>query len=300
LPYVAFIFVTAAFTLLSLGRSLVARELDLPILVLCSMTLLLAANLFVGGVMRDARGLHWSLSRGLLRTLNVLAYQLPIIAALACVVMMAGSLRADEIVFSQAGEPWRFYAFDSPIALGACLLFGACLIPEGAREPNALVGLRQSEPRTRRARLLLLSEWTYLVAMCGVLALAFFGGWRLPFVSAADHAALVRYQVLGAVLFQLKVCALVASVAALRWAFCHIHVDQLRRVWLTYCIPLAALCVAATAGWIVLVRMQVFSSAREGMSPALLFSCVLACLYVARRASLHIRSANTHAVNPWL
>ena len=135
LPYFVFIMDSAWLTLLAMNRTIWARELDLPVLFLGSLTALCATALVVGG--REP-GRRFSLLAGLRHVLLTLVFQTPVLSAMACAVLLSGSLRSDDILAAQGGWPWQWFAFASPVALGIFVLLLLGLVPVVSRAPGAL------------------------------------------------------------------------------------------------------------------------------------------------------------------
>ena len=139
LPYFVFIMDSAWLTLLAMNRTIWARELDLPVLFLGSLTALCATALVVGG---RAPGRRFSLLSGLRHVLLTLVFQAPVLSAMACAVLLSGSLRSDDILAAQGGWPWQWFAFASPVALGIFVLLLLGLVPVVGRAPGASDGGR--------------------------------------------------------------------------------------------------------------------------------------------------------------
>jgi NADH:ubiquinone oxidoreductase subunit H len=299
LPYFVFVVDSAWLTLLALNRTIWARELDLPVLFLGSLTVLAATALIVGG--RQPRR-RFSFFGGLSAVSSTLLFQTPVLAALVCAVLLAGSLRSDDILAAQGGWPWQWFAFESPIALALFALLVLGLVPVIARPSAALsasladesggVGLRQ---RTT------LSEWSHLILTSGIISLIFLGGPRVPAVRALEPAASAWLQVFGALLFQLKALSISACVLAIRFATGHISLARVGRLGLRLVLPAACACVVACYFWTFGGRNPIFAAANVPVSYCSVFFCVLCGAHVlwavlGQRAGKGSRSL----INPWL
>ena len=178
LPYFVFIADSAWLTLLAMNRTIWARELDLPVLFLGSLTALCATALVLGG--REA-GQRFSLLRGLRHVLLTLVFQTPVLAAMGSAVLLSGSLRSDDILAAQGSWPWQWFAFASPVALAIFVLLLLGLVPVMSRAPGALqAAVSDAGGGPLRKRSTTLPEWSHLILTSGVIALVFLGGPRVP------------------------------------------------------------------------------------------------------------------------
>jgi NADH-quinone oxidoreductase subunit H len=299
LPYFVFIVDSAWLTLLALNRTIWARELDLPVLFLGSLTALSATALVVGG--RES-GRRFSLLGGLRAVLVTLLFQAPVLAAMACAVLLSGSLRSDDILAAQGGWPWQWFAFESPVALAVFALLLLGLVPVLSRSSGALQAvLEGGTAARRRGRLTTLPEWSHLILTSGVISLVFLGGPRVPGVAAFDPSAGVWLQVFGALLFQAKAAALLSAVLSLRFAASHVSLSEVSGLGLRFVLPCALACVVATYSWAFGSQSPIFAAARLPLSCALFFFCALCVAHVVLRVLGQLAGERPRsAVNPWL
>lgn len=298
LPYFVFIIDSAWLTLLAMSRTIWARELDLPVLFLGSLTALCATALVLGG---RAPGRRFSLLSGLRHVLLALVFQTPVLAAMASSVLLSGSLRSDDILAAQGGWPWQWFAFASPIALGIFVLLVLGLVPVLSRAPGALSSaISDTSPRPREKRRTTLAEWSHLILTSGVISLVFLGGPRVPGF-AADAAASLWLQVLGALLFQLKAVLVLGTVLVLRFASNQVRLSEVAGLGVRYVLPGAVLLLAGTYFWAFGAQSPLFAAARVPLSRGLFFLCVLCGVHVALRViGLFTTERARSAVNPWL
>lgn len=299
LPYFVLIIDSAWLTLLALNRVIWARELDLPVLFLGSVTALCATALVIGG--REP-GRRFSLFRGLRSVLVTLAFQAPVLAAMTCAVLLSGSLRSDDILAAQGGLPWQWFAFESPIGLAVFVLLLLALVPVLSRSPGAvqaaLEGAAAAPPRKRATTL---PEWSHLILTSGIVALVFLGGPRLPGVRAFDPGTSVWLQVFAALLFQAKAACVLLGVLALRFAASYVSLEEVARLGLRVVVPAAAMCVVATYFWAFGSQSPILAAARVPLSCALFFFCALCALHLVLRVMGQLAGERPRsAVNPWL
>ena len=299
LPYFVFIADSAWLTLLAMNRTIWARELDLPVLFLGSLTALCATSLVLGG--REP-GRRFSLLRGLRHVLLTLVFQTPVLVAMACAVLLSGSLRSDDILAAQGGWPWQWFAFTSPVSLCVFVLLMLGLVPVISRAPSALrAALSDSASDAKRQRRTTLPEWSHLILTSGVISLVFLGGPRVPGFAAADPAAGPWLSVLAALLFQAKAIAVMASVLVLRFATGQVRISELSGLGVRVLLPACALFLVATYFWEFGGQSPILSAARVPLSYGLFFLCALCVTHVVVRVAGQLAGDRPRsAVNPWL
>ena len=87
----------------------------------------------------------------------------------------------------------------------------------------------------------------------------------------------------------------------MRWALCHIGVEQAKGVLLKYLLPLTPCVLAGTVLWSLGAKLPLIASARGALSAAFIFMCLFALLYLIERVARELRRPGTQAsVNPWL
>ena len=299
LPYFVFIMDSAWLTLLAMNRTIWARELDLPVLFLGSLTALCATALVVGG---RQPGRRFSLIRGLRHVLLTLVFQVPVIAAMACAVLLSGSLRSDDILSAQGGWPWQWFAFASPVALGIFVLLVLGLVPVVSRAPSALeAAVSDANPGRSRRPSTTLPEWSHLILTSGVISLVFLGGPRLPGLAVADSAMGIWLQVCGALLFQAKAVLVLSSVLLLRFATNQVRLSEVAQLGVRYLLPGALLLLVASYFWAFGSQSPLFLAARVPLSHGLFFLCALCAAHVVLRVTTQLSGERPRSpVNPWL
>jgi len=279
----------------ALGVPLVARELDLPILLLAAGSALTVAS-FLSQL--SQRGKLTPLA-GLGRALWVLMAQLPLAAALLVGVLSVGSLRADDFASAQAGMPWRFLAFASPIHFMALLMGIFSLVPEGTLTSSASSSLPR--PPAKRWPALPGVEWAHLVLAAGLLSITLLGGFAVPWLSELDRTGSAGRMATGAVLLVIKTFGIVVLVAALRWALGRVSVEQCRGALLRVGLPAALALPVAAKLWTIGAEGLVLSAYRGVIALALFVATSLTCVLVARRLGQNLRLQRGEAsINPWL
>jgi hypothetical protein len=196
---------------------------DVSVLALVAFSGALAMALLVGTTHER------SSARGALR---VASRMVPAVIALAFALVVAGSLRGDELTGAQGAAPWGFFALRSPAHAVLALVFCTPFARRG--------GDGQGAPLPRAIE-------TLVARLHAALAVVvFFGGWRLPLAPLHVHGSLAW---LAAGVFVAKVLLLAAAVDRVRAA---LPVQGLgaavRSAWLRLA-PLAAAAGLGAAAW---------------------------------------------------
>lgn len=285
-------------SLLALGAlsvPLVARELDLPILLLAAGSALTVAGGLSQLIQRD----RLAALPALRRALWVLVAQLPLASALLVGVLSVASLRADDFATAQAGMPWRFLAFASPIHFMALLLGVFALVPEATLSSSPSSSLPR--PITRGSPALPAVEWAHLVVSAGLLSVTLLGGFAVPWLSELDRLSSAGRMATGAVLLVLKTFGLVLLVAALRWALGRVSVEQCREALLRVGLPASVVLPVLAKLWTIGAEGLVLSAYRGVIALALFVATALTCLLVVRRLGQNLRlHRGEPSINPWL
>ncbi len=295
LSYVVFAGASAILAANALGIPLVARELDLPALVVLSFTALAFSSLVFGAP--GERSL-WTRAR---RALLVVVQALPALAALGCLGVSVGSFGPDALRLAQGALPWEWLAFKSPVLLGAALLLVLSLVPEASRGRSleTVVSARRAEHGRRHVATAATGTAQLLIGS-GVAAQAFFGGTALP---GAGQSLVPSFGVAlaGVALLLLKSWAIAAAVAGLRWTLGRVDIDEVRGLTLRVGLPVAAVLL----GLATLAEQAPFAhllavSAR-GMAWAGLAGWLTLGALIARRAAPgRALAPSDRGPNPWL
>lgn len=207
---------------------------------------------------------------GLRATAQMLSYEIPMGIMVLCVLLMAGSSAADDIVTSQVGY-WHgiipsWYIFQQPIA---AILFFVCILAESNRAPFDLAECEQeliagfhTEYSSMKFALFFLGEYIHMLAASAFLSVLFLGGWHAPFVDLliskiatgeATAQPLMHTGLLGLLGVGLKIGVLLAKVVALvalmmwvRWTLPRFRFDQLMKLAWRALIPLSLVLLLVT------------------------------------------------------
>jgi hypothetical protein len=156
----------------------------------------------------------------------------PSCAALACALVISGSLRADELTAAQGAAPWGFFALRSPAHALLAIVFATWAARrEGGAESSALPRACERFVATLHAAL-------------GVIV--FFGGWRLPFAPQHVHGPLV---LACAAVFAVKTLLVAWAVDRLRAALPPRSLGVAARATFFRLLPAAIVAGVGAAAW---------------------------------------------------
>ena len=254
-PYLVFVGVSATFVVMPFGQYLIAADLDVGILYVLAVTSLVTIGLLSGGWASNNK---YSLLGGIRSAAQIVSYEVPGAIAVACIVMMTGSLRLQEIIRAQGGWPWEWFLFKNPVTFGLFFLYFTTALAEGNRAPfdlpeaeSELVAGYSTEYSGMRYLFFFFAEWANVFVMCGIASALFLGGWQVPGLSAGAQEAHLGLQALGALVFLLKAWVLIFVVIWIRWTLPRVRVDQMMMLCWKWLVPMAFVAFALCAGWVV-------------------------------------------------
>jgi len=293
--YLTFVVTSAVLAALCLGLPLVARELDVPALVVVSFTALSLTSLVFGAP--GERSL-WARAR---RALLVVAQAVVALLALGAVGLTVGSFGTDSLALAQGAAPWQWLAFRGPVLFGAATLLFLSLVPEAShgRSLATVLGPVRGKPERRHLGTALAGQAQLLLGS-GVLALAFFGGACAPGIPLSLAPALGP--ALGGVLVVLvKTWVIAALVTGVRWALGGVDVDEVRGLTLRVGVPGAALVF----GLSLLARRAPFERLLAVSDSGLAWAClvgsvVLLVALLRRGVPRRVALEGERGPNPWL
>lgn len=280
-------------TAVSLGRGLVAREIDLPIVVAAAFVSLGVASLLFGAP--GDRGFTARLRRVPL----VFARSVPVAAALGVVVLRIESFGPDDLALAQGPLPWHWLALRGPLELGVVLAAVAALVPDPAHGRAPSQALEVPAARGARAAVTRLLGHVELVVVSGVLAVAFFGGARVtaaPMLSLTFGVALA-----GTVVLLLKTWAIAGAVLGLRVLLGHVDLVESGAVLLRTVVPSSCVMFGA----VLMSRRLPIGAWFGGNEASVAVACLLGCLVVGVVLGWRVVYAVRHrtgepGLNPWI
>jgi NADH-quinone oxidoreductase subunit H len=175
--------------------------------------------------------------------------------AILGMVMMAGSLRIEDVVNFQMNTVWGIIW--QPLG-GIIFIVTAFAetnrLPFDLTEAEAeLVGGYHTEYSSLKFGMFFLGEYCNMLTASAMITCLYLGGWNVPFLSAfhLDPRTIQIIQILG---FAFKVVFLMFFFVWVRWTLPRFRYDQLMRLGWKRLIPLALANIVVTAIIMAIVK----------------------------------------------
>jgi NADH-quinone oxidoreductase subunit H len=185
---------------------------------------------------------------------QLIAYELPLVLAVVGVVIQAGTLSMQGIVFAQAdGEIFGWGGIGNPYVLTqfvGLFIFMIAVQAELTQAPfdmpiaeSEIVGGYLVEYTGMRFLLFFIGEFATAGVFSAIAATLFLGGWYLPGIDSTSDA----FNVIGPLILFAKMMIVAFVIIWARFTFPRFREDQLQKLAWKFLIPLALVNIAATA-----------------------------------------------------
>jgi NADH-quinone oxidoreductase subunit H len=230
-------------------------DVNIGIVYLVAVVSLGVYGITIGGWASNNK---YSFIGGLRSTAMMVSYEVPMGLALLCVILTAGTVRADQIVAQQVDGTW--FLIQQPLT---AILFYTCMLAEANRTPfdlaeaeQELVGGWHTEYSSLKWALFFMGEYIHLFVGGAFFAVLFLGGWSINPITGFDlplaggfWMILLQFAVMLA-----KVLFMVFLTMMVRWTLPRFRFDQLMRLAWEGMIPAALLILLMTSlmvflGW---------------------------------------------------
>ena len=221
---------------------IIAKNLDIGILFIFAVSSLTVYGIVLGGWASNNK---YSLLGGLRSSAQIISYEIPLGLSVLGVVLMAGSLNLETILWDQASQ--GFFAWNvwhQPLAffLFITSAFAECNrlpfdLPETEQE---LVGGYHTEYNGFKLAFFFLGEYCHMVTTSFLMVILFFGGWHLPMIAEADS-----WWGFKLVVMLSKVGVFILFYMLIRWTIPRFRFDQLMALAWKVFIPMALINLVA-------------------------------------------------------
>jgi NADH-quinone oxidoreductase subunit H len=195
----------------------------------------------------------YSLIGGLRAAGQLIAYELPMVLAVVGVVIQAGTMNLQHIVFAQAdGEIFGFGAIGNPYFLTQIVgffVFMVAMQAELTQTPfdmpvaeSELVTGYMTEYSGLRFLLFFLAEFAAVGAFGAVASTLWLGGWWVPFIDASSDA----YWLIGPIALFTKIMIVSFIIFWVRFTYPRFREDQLQAFAWKWLIPISLVNIVAT------------------------------------------------------
>jgi len=210
-----------SFVTIPFSETLVARNLDLGLLVIFAFASVNVLGLLLGAW--GSRNKYAVISAARVVSQNV-AYEIPMLVIVVTMVMITGSMNLMEIVAGQSGGFWRWNILNlsaSPLMPVVFLIFFICMLAETNRAPfdmaeaeSELVAGAFTEYSGMGFGVFFMGEYANIVIGASVATILFLGGWHSPLPQAIPF-----FGASSVIWFLLKMYFLIFTVIWIRWTF---------------------------------------------------------------------------------
>ena len=250
-PLVVLISTFLLFVVVPVGPDLIVEDLDTGIFFALAVSSISVIGVLMAGW---ASANKYALLGGLRAAGQLIAYELPLLLAVVGVVIQAGTLSMQGIVFAQAdGAIFGVDAIGNPYILTQFVgffIFLAAVQAELTQPPfdmpvaeSEIVGGYQVEYTGFRFLLFFMGEFGTAFAFAGIASVLFLGGWWVPGFDPTDDIL----NVLGPAVMFGKVMFVAFLIFWVRFTFPRFREDQLQAFAWKVLIPLSLINIAATA-----------------------------------------------------
>lgn len=201
----------------------------------------------------------YSLLGGLRASAQMVSYELSMGLSIIGVLLIANSLRLDEIVRAQGGYLWGFIPqWNIVLQPVGFIIFMAASFAETNRLPfdlpeaePELVGGYHTEYTGMKFGMFFLAEYANMITSAAIITTLYLGGWQVPFIEYLGLSPMMTSLAqIGA--FCVKVGFVLLFYIVVRWTIPRFRYDQLMNLGWKVFIPVALLNIVAT-GLVILL-----------------------------------------------
>jgi len=236
-PILSFTPVILPLLVIPFSEKLQARDLNLGLLFIVSMTSINVMAILVGGWGSNNK---YSMFGAMRAVAQSIAYEIPILLSMLAVVLMTNTFSLKEIVGAQQ-KIW--FILLQPLAFMIYIISG---VAETNRAPfdlpeaeSELTAGFHTEYSGMGFSLFFLGEYTNMFTVASVATVLFLGGWHGPPLPYGEY--------LGIVWFFLKVYFLLFFMIMIRWTYPRVRFDQLLNFAWKYLVPFSLANILITA-----------------------------------------------------
>ena len=239
----------------------VIANLNVGILYLLAMSSLGVYGIIMGGWASNSK---YPFLGSLRSAAQMVSYEVSIGFIIVTVILLAGTMNLSEIVTSQDGWFWNWYAFGGgdtwPLIVIMFPIMGMFFISalaETNRPPfdlpeaeSELVAGYQVEYSSTPYLLFMLGEYVSIVLMCALITVLFCGGWNIGIpIPGLDTLPPTLVSFIGFLVFSVKVVFWFFMIAMAKAIVPRYRYDQLMRLGWKVFLPVSLGAVVLVAAW---------------------------------------------------
>ncbi len=247
-PVLAMIPAITSLVVIPFSENIQARAMELSVLLLFAIASIAMMAVLLGGW---ASGNKYAIISAARAVSQNLAYEIPMLLTVICIVMISGSMNLREIAIDQQGGIWhwnifRFENFHFLYMWIGFIIFFICSIAETNRAPfdmaeaeSELVAGFMTEYSSMGFGLFMMGEYLNIVVGACLTATLFLGGWDCPFGLTP-----------GVWWFLIKIYILIFTFIWIRWTYPRTQIYKLLNLSWKILIPFSLVNVLLTAFFI--------------------------------------------------
>ena len=245
----------ASITLFGRVIPLQVADINVGILYILALTSIGVYGLVLAGWSSNSK---YPLIGGLRSSAQLISYELAMGLAIVSIVLLAGSLRLNDIIANQQGYFFSWNICKQPLAF---LIFLIAIYAETNRLPfdlteseQELVGGYHTEYSSMKFAMFFMAEYANMITGAALTVTLFFGGWDVPFINESSIGILgVIISILS---FAFKTAFFLFLFIWVRWTFPRFRYDQLMNLGWKVLLPLALINIFITAGYLTLTTLN--------------------------------------------
>ena len=251
-PFIILATTFLLFVVIPAGPAAIVTDLPVGIFYILAVSSISVIGILIAGW---ASANKYALIGGIRAAGQLIAYELPMILAVVGVVIQAGTLNMQEIVYQQSGgEIFGLDWIGNPYILTqfvGFIIFLVAIQAELGQTPfdmpvaeSEVVGGYLVEYTGIRFLVFFLSEFAAAVGFSAIAATRFLGGWQLPESWGIGRTAM---HFIGPLVIFGKAIALTGVIFWVRFSMPRLREDQLQRFAWKFLIPASLANIAITA-----------------------------------------------------
>ncbi len=264
-PALVFIPAYLVYVVIPFGQGLTAGSLNIGIIYIGAISSIGAIGIVVAGWASNNK---WSLLGAFRGAAQLIAYEVPIILALAIPVLITGSLDLNRIVEKQGGGFWHWNIFNAwlmaPVAFLMLLIAGLAEInvtPFDVMEAESeLVAGFNTEYSGMKFALFFLAEFAASFTLAAIITTVFLGGYQPPLHilggQLIGHTTTLASQIAAAGVsfawFFAKCWVIVVFIMWVRSTLPRVRMDQLMNLSWKALIPVGLVNLLLTGAYVAL------------------------------------------------
>ena len=219
---------------------LTIAQLDIGILFVLAITSVGVYGIALAGWSSNSK---YSLMGGLRSSAQMISYELAMGASILGVVMIAGTLDLNGIIYAQTRSPFKWFIIPQFIAFVVFLISAFAEtnrvpfdLPEAETE---LVAGFHTEYSALKFALFFMAEYVNMFTVSVMCVVLFLGGWYVPGLSHLFEVGSIPYAIISHVFFLGKVCSFLFLYIWVRGTLPRFRFDQLMNFGWKFLLPLA-------------------------------------------------------------